>query len=159
MELMIYHDDEEKTARSRIEKMIQLSRSNIVIFFCEEARRAFTQNCAGARVCVYIYIRCIKLKYVSDTLPYISIDVAQVGKGEIMRVGKRISLDSGLISLFIFKLDLVVDVRRERANVFNMLLVIICTADEIQRRTSTFANKKASAALIGLLFYNFVMTC
>lgn len=51
MELMIYHDDEEKTTQSRI-KMIQLSRSNIVIFFSEEARRELLLKTAP----VYIYI-------------------------------------------------------------------------------------------------------
>lgn len=56
--------------------------------------------------------------------------------------GKNFSL---LISLFIFKLDLFIDVRRERANVFNMLRVIMQQMKfYIQSGTSAFVNEKAS---------------
>jgi len=44
--------DEEKTARPRIEKMIPLPRSLVVICFCEEARRELLLKTAP---CTYIY--------------------------------------------------------------------------------------------------------
>jgi len=59
---------------------------------------------------------------------YVLIDVTKVGKGEIMRVSweKDFLLALGTFFFPVFKLDLFVDVRHERANVFNMLVRYTC---------------------------------